>query len=103
MLRNHVVSSLPDARTGQLLMCRPLRQQTLLHINFVSLTGIVTGHILTVLVSRRKFILGRPLVSTKFCKVKMPTIVVLIFFVRPRPNIELFMKSSTSGQFSSVI
>ena len=43
MLRNHVVSSLPDARTGQLLLfCLP-RQETLLHINFDSLTASVTG------------------------------------------------------------
>ena len=39
MLRNHVVSSLPDARTGQLLLFCLLRQETLLHINFDSAGG----------------------------------------------------------------
>ena len=43
MLRNHVVSSLPVARTGQLLLFCLLRQQNLLYINFDSLTGSVTG------------------------------------------------------------
>ena len=50
MVRNYVVSLLPGARTGTLVLCCLLRQDTLLHINFaVSLSGSVTGNILTVL------------------------------------------------------